>query len=216
MVSSNNQNSAPVIGERDRALYAQLGIPLRFQDKGFNNYRADGPNQQKALATCRSYAHEFPDRLKDGVCLIMVGAPGTGKTHLAFSILRYVSTKAAVEGGEHYQAIYTTVMDLFKRVKSTYSRDASETERDAIRSFTEAHLLILDEVGVQHGSETELSIMFEVIDKRYQEMKPTIVVGNLSFSELCNYLGERVIDRMREGGGQAVIFDWESNRISRG
>jgi len=43
-------------------------------------------------------------------------------------------------------------------------------------------------------------------------MKPTILISNLSEQELGIYIGERVLDRMMEGQGAIIAFDWESYR----
>ena len=44
------------------------------------------------------------------------------------------------------------------------------------------------------------------------QCKPTILISNLDINDLKEYITERVIDRMREGGGQKIVFNWESNR----
>ena len=47
-----------------------------------------------------------------------------------------------------------------------------------VAGFIRPDLLILDEVGVQFGSETEKMILFEIINGRYEQLKPTIVISN--------------------------------------
>ena len=47
---------------------------------------------------------------------------------------------------------------------------------------------------------------------RYEQMRPTIVLSNLVRDELSAYLGARVLDRLTEGGGVVVAFDWDSYR----
>ncbi|MFO1612062.1 hypothetical protein QOT38_29945, partial [Pseudomonas aeruginosa] len=54
--------------------------------------------------------------------------------------------------------------------------------------------------------------LFSVIDGRYQNLMPTIVISNLKAEELPGALGERCVDRLRENGGIAVRFDWPSKR----
>ena len=49
-----------------------------------------------------------------------------------------------------------------------------------VAGFIRPDLLILDEVGVQFGSETEKMILFEIINGRYEQLKPTIVISNLA------------------------------------
>ena len=77
---------------------------------------------------------------------------------------------------------------------------------------SETDLLILDEVGVQFGSDTEKLILFDVLNERYEKRRPTLVLSNLSLPDVEQYLGERIFDRLREDGGEAVVFDWESHR----
>ena len=71
---------------------------------------------------------------------------------------------------------------------------------------------MLDEIGLQHGSESEKIILFEILNERYMQCKPTILISNLDIKDLKEYITERIIDRMRDGGGQKIVFDWESNR----
>ena len=73
-------------------------------------------------------------------------------------------------------------------------------------------LLILDEVGVQFGSETEKLMLFDVLNERYEKRKPCVLLSNLAIDDVKAFLGERVFDRLREDGGEAVAFDWESYR----
>ena len=42
---------------------------------------------------------------------------------------------------------------------------------------------------------------------------PTILLSNLPVEEVTGYLGERVVDRIREDGGRIVRFTWESHRV---
>lgn len=75
-------------------------------------------------------------------------------------------------------------------------------------------LLILDEVGVQFGSDTEKLMLFDILNERYERRHPTILMSNLPRDEVSAYLGERVFDRLREDGGEFISFTWESHRKS--
>ena len=75
-----------------------------------------------------------------------------------------------------------------------------------LKTFTDCGLLILDEVGIQAGTENERNILFDVLNTRYADMRPTIVISNLKLVEITNYLGTRIIDRLSENGGQVVPF----------
>lgn len=81
-----------------------------------------------------------------------------------------------------------------------------------MQGFTATDLLILDEVGVQFGTDYEKVIITDIINRRYNDMRPTIILSNLDELELCDYLGARVMDRMFEGGGGVIAFGWDSYR----
>lgn len=147
---------------------------------------------------------------------LFIGLPGTGKTHLAVGI--------GLEVMEHHGAavLFTTVMRAVRRVKDTWGRDSRESESEAIAALVFPDLLILDEVGVQFGSDTEKLLLFDILNERYERRRPTILMSNLALDDaeeggrvvpgIKSYLGERVFDRLREDGGQYVVFDWPSHR----
>ena len=137
---------------------------------------------------------------------LFLGKPGTGKNHLALAIARHAIT-------EHQSsAVFTTALKIAREYKSTWSKGSAKTEDDVIRYFTRPDLLIIDEVGVQFGSDAEKLIMFEIINTRYERMKPTILISNQTREELAAFIGERVLDRMSDGGGCTLSFTWDSYR----
>lgn len=180
-------------------------IPYRFQDRAFDGYTAKTPAQKKALSVCRDYADRFREHHAAGRCLILSGKPGTGKTHLAVAIAnQLLHTTGAV-------CVYRTVGAMLSYIKGSY--DGNEySEADAIKSLVSPHLLILDEIGATKPSEFELAMLFNVINGRYEQQLPTIIISNLPPAEIGAAMGERCLDRLREGGGIAVAFDWESMR----
>lgn len=189
-------------------LLGRAAVPPRFRDRQFDNFRAATPGQKRALEVASSYAEGFRETfLPRGTSLIFVGKPGTGKTHLACAVLNnLMRTVPPIYG------LYATVIDAVRRVKDTWHRDSTELERDAIKRFVRPDLLVLDEVGVQFGSEAERLILFEIINGRYELERPTIVISNLDRAGVTANLGERCVDRLAEGGGHVVVFDWESHR----
>lgn len=184
----------------------EAGIPERFQNRSLQSFVAETEAQARALEFASSYADSFDDALATGRSALFIGKPGTGKTHLA------VGVGLRVMHRDNRTVLFTTVMRAIRRVKDTWSRDSRETETQAVAALVFPDLLILDEVGVQFGSDTEKLILFDVLNERYEKRRPTLLLSNLTLDEVKSYLGERVFDRLREDGGEAIPFDWESWR----
>ena len=179
------------------------GIPERFQSRTLASYAPSNDGQRQALAFAQAYVQGFEDNPGRGA--LFLGLPGTGKTHLAVGVALELMRQG-------YAAMFCTVMRAVRTVKETWRRDSEQSEAGAIRALVFPDLLVLDEVGVQFGSEAEKLILFDVLNERYERCKATILMSNLTAAEVKDYLGERVMDRMREDGGKVVVFNWESYR----
>lgn len=182
------------------------GIPERFRDRGLHNFIAETPAQKRALKFATEYADNFAEVMRTGRSAIFCGHPGTGKTHLACGIGMRLMHR------ESRMVMFSTVVRAVRRVKSTWDRGSKETETEAIAALAYPDLLILDEVGVQFGSDAERLILFDIINERYERKRPTLLLSNLPPDGVKEYLGERAFDRLREDGGACVVFEGESWR----
>ena len=179
-------------------------IPERFRDRTLDSYIAKTTGQKDALAFAKEYAENFDEVLQTGRSCIFVGKPGTGKTHLAIGIALSIMQ-------QQQSALFVTVQRLIRRVKDSW-HTKEETESEVIDAYASPDLLILDEVGVQFGSEFEKQVLFDVLNERYEKLKPSILLSNIPSEQLSDYLGERVTDRLRENKGRMIGFNWDSYR----
>lgn len=190
---------------RMREIVAAADIPARFRAVSLSDFRAVMPGQRLALGTCRAYAQTWPEQLLKGGCLVLTGQPGTGKTHLATGIGQEVMA-------QHMSTVkYGTVSSFSRSIRSTYGARSERTEAEAMAELVRPDLLIMDEVGAQSGSSHEMQLMFEVIDSRYRELRPTILISNLNTEGLEDFIGQRAMDRFAECG-PVLAFDWPSHR----
>lgn len=175
-------------------------IAPRFKDRTFDNFKAESDHQKRAVKVSKW----FLDNLDDTTGLILVGNPGTGKNHLASAII----TEAVK--GHNKTALFTEALKIIRAIKESW-RDKDKKESEVLKSFVLPDILAIDEIGVQFGSETERMFLTEIINDRYNHKKPTILIGNLQLDELSGIIGERPLDRFREGG-KVIVFDWKSYR----
>lgn len=125
-----------------------------------------------------------------GAILILIGDRGTGKTVMA-------TYWAGVLGF----GLYTKAFDLFGSVKKTYHEDSKVREHEVLDRYRRADLLVIDEVQERKESEWENTLLTHLIDKRYDALKPTIVIANLKPEALDASLGPSIIRRVKETGG---------------
>lgn len=133
------------------------------------------------------------------------GLPGTGKTHIAIGIGLHVINHG-------HSVVFATVQRIMRRFKDSWRKNSEYTETQVMDELTTPDLLIIDEIGVQFGSEFEKNAMFDILNTRYENRRPTIMLSNLTQKEVNAFLGDRIFDRLREDGGKCIPFDWASHR----
>lgn len=187
----------------------RAGIPRRFRASTFDGYRAETAAQRDALTICRRFAEQFDEADEYGRSLLLIGGPGTGKTHLACAILA-----AVLRAGR--TGLFVTVSEALRTIRDSYSPRAARTESEAFALFAEPDLLVLDEVGVAIGdAEKRRALLFDLLNARYAEQRALVLIANLTVPELHAYLGERILDRLLESGSAVVPFTWDSYRRRR-
>lgn len=181
--------------------YGHAGIPPRFQGRTFDSFAVTCADQRHALDIAQRYARGFGEILTHGTCLTLIGSPGTGKTHLAAAI-----GQAVIDAG--HAVAYRGMSEILMDFRASY-RDDGPSEKRVLGDLVAPDLLIIDEIGVALGRrETRQATLFDVFNARYEQRRPTILLGNLTRDELRDELGERIERRVLEGGGPVIPFTW--------
>ena len=191
--------------KRERATAAKLkaGLRQRHIDCSLDNFVADTNEKKEALKTASNYLALLI--AGTGSCLVMCGSVGTGKTHIASALVN-----SMLESGKDCRIVKMT--ELIRKIKETWSKTSNLSETEVIDFYSEIDFLVIDEIGVQYVSDTEKLLISEIIDNRYQAILPTVLISNLDTSGIKKCIGERSYDRLREGGGKVIAFNWKSHR----
>lgn len=187
---------------KHRAAIETARIPARFIGRSFENFVASTDPQRHALTVTRDFSENFAENVRKGAGLVLAGMPGTGKSHLAAAALQAIITR---------DVRYLTCMDLIRVIRDTWRKDSAKSETQVLQYLERLDLLVIDEVGVQYGTDGEQTILFDVLDRRYREVKPTILLTNQDKEGFKKFIGERTFDRLLETC-RWVPFDWPSYR----
>jgi DNA replication protein DnaC len=181
-------------------------IPLNYANFRFDDYRADTAPQQRNRDLCARYVASLAERKAPG-WLVLTGRPGTGKTMLLGCMVRALA-------GARIVSRYTTQAAMGREFRATYQRNAEISEAELFDRYAEVPVLMLDELAVFSTEGTD-RVLFELLDNRYANGRPTVIATNHPRDRLEDVLGERLFDRLREAA-TFLGFDWESARKPAG
>lgn len=105
---------------------------------------------------------DYANQVANGRWLYISGDVGAGKTYLAASILNVLSEKGSCE----------------------FVSAVNATNLDAQEALKRAKYLVIDDLGKETSSEWSVAKIWEVIDYRYSEMKPTVITSQYTLEQL--------------------------------
>lgn len=182
--------------------YMLSGAPERYQGESLDTYRTDTPEQQTAEKIARAYLNEITNH--NFKSLVMLGAAGVGKTHLACGILR------------EYGGQYRTAPAIVEELRRAKSFDAKETEADLLEYYGHVSLLVIDEIGRGINATDEKYMIYQVLNARYNTRKPTVLISNHNKSDFLAYIGVAAADRLVESGEISELAGKSYRRELRG
>jgi len=171
----------------------ECGMGKRFKDKRFSNY--DRSLNPKAYDICLEYAKNFIDNLEAGRGLFITGDVGTGKTHLASAIVDHIARLHKMKRRKPFKIIFSTSSEILSDIKFSFKDDRPE---DCLEKYKKADLLIIDEIGAEKVTEWSYETLYQIINYRYSNMIPTILISNLNDKELSEQLDRRIASRIYE------------------
>lgn len=185
-----------------------MRVCKRFENATLDNYVCESETQKKLVAAIQ-------DGIQNGFKqnILLIGGVGTGKTHLAYAVVNALAKKKTASSGYRYyseeKVIYRPIKSIIDNIRAAW-KDPESAEMDA---YCTCPVLIIDEIGVQYGTENERTELYEVFNRRYEDELPIIAISNHDKDALLKILGQRIYDRLTGG---AAIFELTGRSYRQG
>lgn len=165
----------------------------KFEQCTFKNWQMDESNQ-KMYELGINYTKNWQQMKKDNIGFILYGGVGIGKTYLVSCIANRLLE-------QYIPVIIISSIALLGRYKKAYMDKQAEVI--ITNNLQQADLLIVDDLGAENDTTWVKEKIYEIIDSRYRDSKPTIITTNLTLQQLQDKLtGEdgvtRTYDRLLE------------------
>jgi len=185
----------------DRIRHAHLPTEKTFEEFDTDFQKGIAPAQLKMLAKL--------DWIDDVFNLILIGPPGTGKTHLALA----VGNKAVRSGYKVAFAPMDTLVHILK------TQEISQKSRYRLNYIHKCDLLIVDELGYLPVSRAEANLFFGLISQLYENTS-VVITSNKGFDGWAEIMGDAVLttallDRLTHRC-QILRLTGESYRLAHG
>lgn len=185
----------------------------RYKDTTFANTDTTvGGDFMKAYTRCRKYCEISNEVLQNGYGIYIYGNSGTGKTHLTACICNELLNN-------FHQCLFTNFFEISKMIRATFNRHNSDAET-VIKRICEIDFLFIDDLGTEalqrNGEDNWLQEqVFDIINKRYNNKKPTIFSSNHSLSELISERGmmQKTVERIMEMSTAIIKVEGQSYRL---
>lgn len=187
----NIAHSCSCLGKRNFERYiSRSGIAKAFSKFNIENYKEVSKETRIAKNTAISYANDFITiESKKNNSIAFLGTPGAGKTHLCISI-----ANTLIE--QNIKVIYMGYREEITQIKQDMINDL-KSYISKMENYKKARVLVIDDLYKGKITDTDINIIFEIINYRYFNGLATIFSSEFTQEKLLSMdeaIGSRIIE----------------------
>ena len=183
--------------QQERVIYQQKHIDLvrRLKADGFSNTSMlnwtfeNDSGRSHQMHHAHRYVEQWQTMRSENLGLLLWGGVGTGKSFLAGCIANALMK-------QEVPVRMTNFAHILNELNSSFS-----SRNEVADKLCRYPLLIIDDFGMERGTEYALEQIYNIIDSRYRSRKPLIVTTNLTLDEIRHpqdIAHARIYDRLLE------------------
>ncbi|WP_242836878.1 ATP-binding protein [Clostridium beijerinckii] len=169
------------------------GINVEMTTHTFSNFQVWNEASQRAKDTATAYYTDFSEVRKERRnSILLCGQVGSGKTHLSVALgLNFLKQKIKV--------VYMPYRDAITKIKQNMLDHEYYTR--TISKYQLCEVLLIDDLFKGKINESDINIVFEIINYRYLNFLPIIVSSEFSIERLLNFdeaVGSRIYEMSKD------------------
>jgi DNA replication protein DnaC len=154
---------------RGERLLRVAGIPRRYEHCTLASFEVHDPTHGRARDIAAEWVEGWP-LVEHG--LLLLGRPGTGKTHLVVGMARELTLAKGA------RVLFYEQRELLKELQSTFDSGAARNEADVFRPVVECDVLVLDDLGAGRTTAWSKDVLHDILVQRYNDRMPLILTSN--------------------------------------
>ena len=189
------------------------GLSSLIRNQSFGTFsldyyqNSDRVNMTTVVNRMKGFAESFSP--KNGESWLFIGPTGLGKTHISTAVAVELIKKGFDVVYESTQQIMTDYETV--RFSSGYT---SDREMPDLTRYTEADLLIMDDLGTEMTTQYTISCLYNIVNTRINRNLSTIISTNLTQKELRERYSDRITSRLF-GEYHPVVFTGSDVRFQK-